>query len=227
VVNGPPPDALRDVLRGLPVLVGCAPVFDPAEVPEDPVALFTDWLRYAVRVELPEPHAMTVSTVDARGRPSGRVLILKDVDADGWHFAVSSASRKGRELARNPVAALTFYWPQLSRQVRIGGQVQQDPAPVAVTDFLARPTGSQEMALTRRQSEPYSDPAELDRALDEALDKARRELAATPGVVPQEWTSYAVRADEVEFWQADPGRRHRRVRYERDVDGWSHTWLWP
>ena len=68
-MNSPPPDALRDVLRGLPVLVGSAPVLDSAEVPEDPVALFTDWLRYAVRVGLPEPHAMTLSTVDARGRP--------------------------------------------------------------------------------------------------------------------------------------------------------------
>ncbi|HEU0190913.1 MAG TPA: pyridoxal 5'-phosphate synthase [Mycobacterium sp.] len=216
--------SLREVLRGLPVLTGTAPVFDPARAPAEPVELFTQWLLHAIDTGVTEPHAMTVSTVDARSCPSARVLIVKDVTVDaGWHFAVSSASAKGRELARNPAAALTFYWPALARQVRVCGVAQADPPEVAAADFLARPEGSRAMALTRRQSEPYCDPAELD----EALDKAHLELAAEPSLVPDEWVSYAVMAQTVEFWQADRERRHRRLCYERGGDGWSRTLLWP
>jgi pyridoxamine 5'-phosphate oxidase len=168
---------------------------------------------------------MTVSTVSgaAGSRPSARVLILKDLDSAGWHFAVSSLSRKGAELARNPAVALTFYWPALGRQVRVEGIAEADPAPVAAEDFLARSEGARTMALTGRQSEPYCDPAEIG----EALAKARLELERSPGLVPADWVSYAVWADTVEFWQSDPDRRHRRLRYERDGAGWSTTPLWP
>ncbi|OHU92539.1 pyridoxine/pyridoxamine 5'-phosphate oxidase [Mycobacterium talmoniae] len=214
---------LRGVLRGLPVLTGRAPQFDPARAPADPVALFTDWLLHAIEAGVAEPHAMTVSTADAAGRPSGRVLILKDVDDGGWHFAVNAVSQKGRELAGNPAAALTFYWPALGRQVRVSGVVSADPPAVTAADFLARPVGSRAMALTRRQSAPYTDPAELDAA----LDKAHLELARTPSLVPDEWVSYAVAADAVEFWQADPQRRHQRLRYERARAGWSRILVWP
>ncbi len=220
-----PPGGLRALLRGLPVLTGCAPEFDPQRAPADPVELFTRWLLHAVDSDVAEPHAMTVSTVStaAGSRPSARVLILKDVDAEGWHFAVSSASRKGAELARNPAVALTFYWPALGRQVRVEGIAQADPPQLAAEDFLARSQGARAMALTGRQSEPYCDPAEIS----EALAKARLELERSPALVPDEWVSYAVRADRVEFWQADAARRHRRLRYERDGAGWSSTLLWP
>lgn len=215
--------SLRDVLRGLPVLTGAAPDFDPRRAPADPVTLFTEWLLHAVDVGIAEPHAMTVSTVDAELRPSARVLICKDVDEAGWHFAVSSVSQKGRELAANPAVALTFYWPALGRQVRVRGLAQPDPPQLTAADFLHRPQSSRAMALTRRQSQPYCDPAELD----VALDKAQLELARAPTLVPDEWVSYAVRADTVEFWQADAARRHLRLQYERDEDGWSSTLLWP
>jgi len=165
---------------------------------------------------------MTLSTVSGP-RPSARVLILKDVDAAGWHFGVSSASRKGAELARNPAVALTFYWPALGRQVRIDGVALPDPPQATAEDFLARSQGARAMVLTGRQSEPYSDPAEIS----EALAKAHLELDRSPTLVPAEWVSYAVRADAVEFWQADPDRRHRRLRYEREGTGWSTTLLWP
>lgn len=208
-------------------MVGSAPEFDPAQAPDDPVELFTRWLLHAVDSGVTEPHAMTLSTVSAASgagpRPSARVLILKDVDAAGWHFGVSSASRKGAELDRNPAVALTFYWPALGRQVRVEGVALPDPPQVTADDFLARSDGARAMVLTGRQSEPYSDPAEID----EALDKARLDLDRSPTLVPLEWLSYAVRADTVEFWQADPGRRHRRLRYERDATDWTQTLLWP
>jgi pyridoxamine 5'-phosphate oxidase len=216
-------DGLRAVLRQLPVLAGTAPPFAPASAPDGPVELFTEWFDQAVAAGVAEPHAMTVSTVDEHGRPSARVLILKAVDAAGWHFAVSTVSRKGRDLDVNPVAALTFYWTQLGRQIRVAGSVQQDPRSVAEADFLARSAGSREMALTRRQSQPYSDPAELDTALQDAA----AELTAAPDTVPDEWVSYAVRAETVEFWQSDRARKHVRLLYTRNHDGWVQTRLWP
>lgn len=210
-------------MRGLPVLVCAAPEFDPARAPGDPIELFTEWLLHAVDSGVTEPHAMTVSTVDAQHRPSARVLILKDVDVDGWHFAVSAISRKGAELARNPAVALTFYWPAVGRQVRVEGTARADPPEVTAEDFLARSEGARAMALTGRQSQPYDDPAEVT----EALAKARLDLDRSPGLVPAEWVSYAVRAERVEFWQSDPARRHQRLCYERDEAGWSATLLWP
>ncbi|MFI7001797.1 pyridoxal 5'-phosphate synthase [Nocardia sp. NPDC050175] len=216
-------DGLRSELRKLSVLKGTAPEFDPSAAPESPMELFGEWFMLAVRSGVREPHAMTLSTVGADGRPSARVLILKDVDSAGWHFAISTLSRKGCDLAARPFAALTFYWPELVRQVRVSGPVVADPPAVAAADFLARPEGSKQMALTRRQSQPFDRPEELD----EALEHARQELNSTPDLVPDEWCSYAVRPDEVEFWQGDPQRRHQRLRYTATGNSWLRTRLWP
>ncbi|WP_243654694.1 pyridoxine/pyridoxamine 5'-phosphate oxidase [Nocardia alba] len=216
-------EGLREVLRGISVLKGQAPEFDLDNAPGNPVELFSTWFRYAVDVGVVEPHAMTLSTVAADGRPSARVLILKDVDATGWHFAINAGSRKGLELAANPVAALTFYWPQVVRQVRISGPVVADSPQVAAADFLARPIGSRQIALTGRQSQIFH----ADSELEDALEKARVELEASPDSVPTGWTSYAVQPDEVEFWQGDPARLHKRLRYERIDGGWGRNRLWP
>lgn len=218
-----PAGGMRSMLRGLPVLNGAAPPFDPSAVPDNPVELFVDWLLLAIRSNVTEPHAMTLSTVDSDGWPSARVLILKDVDASGWHFGVNACSQKGQHLAARPLAALTFYWPELVRQVRVSGPVVADPAEVTAVDFLARPNGSKAMALTRRQSRSFLDPAELDVALDQAL----AELDSAPNGVPDEWVSYAVRPDRVEFWQGDPDRRHQRIRYDAVDRSWTRTRLWP
>ncbi|HEX7827285.1 MAG TPA: pyridoxal 5'-phosphate synthase [Mycobacterium sp.] len=214
---------MRAVLRSLPVLTGDAPAFDPHQSPDDPVAIFVEWFGAAVSAGVSEPHAMTLSTVDAAGTPDARVLILKDVDAAGWHFAVSATSKKGADLAANPAAALTFYWPQLVRQVRVRGAVVADPETVASADFLARSAGARAMVLVRKQSEPFSDGDDLDRA----LAGPRAELDANPGLVPKDWVSYAVAPERVEFWQGDPERRHQRLLYSRSDTGWTKSLLWP
>lgn len=223
-------DGARGVLRGLPVLTAKPPPFIPDQAPDDPVELFLAWLDEAIRVGVAEPHAMTVSTIGPTGCPDARVQILKAVDQAGWHFAASSVSQKGRDLAARPVAALTFYWPAQLRQVRINGPVLNDGPRAAAEDFLARPRGSRLMALTRRQSHPFTDPAEVD----DAVDKASHELDGAPDLVPEEWVSYAVAARQVEFWQGDPQRRHQRLRYETTTTDhtqvtrrWSRTLLWP
>ncbi|MGW4802873.1 pyridoxine/pyridoxamine 5'-phosphate oxidase [Kitasatospora sp. NPDC004272] len=214
---------IRQYLRGLAVFAGELPEFDPDAAPERPETLFVDWLVEAVDAGVREPHAMTLSTVGADGTPSARVLLLKNVDRHGWQFAAGAASPKGRDLAANPVAALSFYWPQQARQIRITGTVAPEPAERSAADFLARSPGARAEALAGRQSSPLQDVRELERATELALERIERE----PGLVVPEWTLYTVRAERVEFWQADKQRRHTRLRYEREGEDWTRGRLWP
>ncbi|MEU4639103.1 pyridoxal 5'-phosphate synthase [Micromonospora sp. NPDC023814] len=214
---------MRTLLRGLPVLAHDMPSFDPAAAPADPSALFVEWMAGAINAGVDEPHAMTVSTVDADGMPDARVLILKDLDEDGWHFATSSASAKGLQLAANPRTALSFHWRELGRQVRVRGMATvADPA-VSRADFLARPQGSRVASLAGRQSDLLTEPAELDRE----LDRVRERLAAAPDLVAGTHTVYTVAPHSVEFWQADAERRHVRLRYRRAGGEWERELLWP
>src|SRR5690349_3775052 len=215
---------LRDLLRSQRVFPAGMPVFDPYAVPGDPVTLFLRWLEAAIRDAVLAPQAMTVATADDRGRPSSRVLICKDVDGEGrWYFASGAASGKGRDLAVNPHAALSFWWPGQGRQIRIRGAVVPAGAQASAADFLARPPASRAEALAGRQSEPLGDLAELDRA----VEQAQARVSADPGLVAPDWTLYALTADEVEFWQGDQDRRHVRLRYRRAGSGWVRQLLWP
>lgn len=214
---------LRELLRGLDVFSGDLPDFDIDALPADPRELFIDWLLDAVRAGVREPHAMTLSTVGADGDPSARVLIVKDVSPDGWHFAADAGSRKGRELAAHPAAALTFYWSLLARQVRVRGRVTESESGTSAADFLARSPGARAEALIGLQSTPLADLATRDAAVREAASRIERE----PGLVAAGWTLYTLRADSVEFWQGDRDRRHTRVDYTRTDDGWNRGLLWP
>lgn len=127
-------------MRALPDFPELLPDFDPASAPQDPAVLFRQWLDAAISAGVPQPHACSVATADAAGQPSSRMLILKDLDADGWHFATSRSSRKGRELAENPRAAMNFYWAQLGRQVRVSGTVVELSAQASTADWDARPS---------------------------------------------------------------------------------------
>ncbi|MFF3562759.1 pyridoxal 5'-phosphate synthase [Streptomyces sp. NPDC002574] len=213
----------RELLRSIEVFAGDLPGFDPAAAPEDPVALFTEWLLAAVRAGVREPHAMTLSTVDADGNPAARVLILKDVGERGWQFASDAGSAKGRDLAARPRAALTFYWPALARQVRVRGPVAPEGPERSAADFLARGPGARAEALLGRQSQPLADLAERDAAVRESSAR----LARTPGLVAPGWTLYALRPVSVEFWQGDKERRHTRLVYRAGDQGWTRQLLWP
>ena len=220
------PPSLRELLRSQRVFPDGMPEFDPDEVPDDPVTLFLRWLEAALKDAVPAPHAMTLATADDRGHPSSRVLICKDVDGAGrWYFASGAASDKGRDLAVNPHAALSFWWPGQGRQIRIRGAVVPTGAQASAADFLARPPASRAEALAGHQSEPLDDLAELDRA----FKQAQARVSADPGLVAPDWTLYALTADEVEFWQGDPDRRHVRLRYRRagSGSGWVRQLLWP
>jgi pyridoxamine 5'-phosphate oxidase len=132
-------DSLRRQLRALPDFPNNLPVFDPATAPADPIALFLDWLGAALAADLPSPHAFSLATSTADGAVSSRLMILKNVEAGNFHFASSRSSRKGRELAANPRAAMTFYWPAVGRQIRVVGTVELRSSEESVADWNDRP----------------------------------------------------------------------------------------
>ncbi|MEJ8632965.1 pyridoxal 5'-phosphate synthase [Streptomyces sp. NPDC006475] len=218
--------SVREWLRGLEVFAGPLPEFDPANAPGEPVELFLWWLAEAVEAGVPEPHAMTLSTVDALGEPNARMLILKNVDAvEGWQFAAHAESPKGRQLADRPSVALTFYWPGQGRQVRVRGAVAPESADRSAADYLARSDTARAEALLGCQSRHLSSLEERDLAVKESLARIERE----PGLVAESWTLYTLVPTEIEFWQADASRIHTRVRYERDEPDsiWQQHLLWP
>ncbi|MET3809851.1 pyridoxamine 5'-phosphate oxidase family protein [Arthrobacter sp. UYEF3] len=132
-------ESFRILLGSLPDFPDELPDFDPELAPADPVELFRQWFAEALAAGVPQPNACSVATADEIGRPSSRMLILKDIDDDGWHFATSRNSRKGRELGANPHAALNFFWQQQGRQVRVAGDVVALSAEASAADWDARP----------------------------------------------------------------------------------------
>jgi pyridoxamine 5'-phosphate oxidase len=216
-------EQIRERLRALRVFDGELPTFDPATAPEHPAELFWEWFLEAIDAGVREPHAMTLSTVNADGRPSSRVLILKGLADGRWQFASSADSRKGQELAVNPVAAASFYWSEQGRQIRLRGHVLDAGPEAGARDYLARPAASRAEALAGQQSAPLDDLGDLDRALAEA----RARIDADPDLVPAHWTLYHLIPDEVEFWQAHSERRHTRLQYRLHGGSWTRAALWP
>ncbi|GAB3486646.1 pyridoxal 5'-phosphate synthase [Amycolatopsis cihanbeyliensis] len=209
-------------MRGWPSFPDELPDFDPAGAPERPDALFLAWLADAGEHAL-APHATILSTVDFDGVPDARVVILKEVDAAGWQVATSALSPKGRQLAANPRVALTSFWPQRARQVRIRGTATPATDEISAADFRERSPASRVESLTGNQSEVLTDAAELARA----VRAAEHRVAAEPDAVPAGWTRYLITADTVEFWQGRHDRQHIRLRYTRQGTGWHTERLWP
>lgn len=214
---------MHELLRSLPVFAGDLAQFDPAAAPADPTELFNLWFAEAIEAGVSEPHAMTVATCDRDGLPDARVLILKDLDAQGFWFASSSTSVKGRQLAERPAAALTFYWSSVGRQVRVRGAVETASSERSTADFLARGLGARAIALAGADDGPLRSRAECVAA----AQAARGRLEHTPGLVSPTWTLYVVRPEQIEFWQADRDRLHTRLRFQRDGAAWTTSLLWP
>ncbi|MGW1049204.1 pyridoxine/pyridoxamine 5'-phosphate oxidase [Streptomyces sp. NPDC001118] len=217
---------LPELLRSLRVWDAGAttlPAFDPDTAPPTPLALFTSWFTDAVAAGQPEPHTMSLATVDEEGEPDVRIVMLHGADADGWSFATHATSRKGRALAAHPYAALAFYWPALGRQVRLRGPVTSAPSEESQADLHARSTGALAAALTGRQSAELSSLDELRQASETAWERARE----NPAEPSPTWTLYRLRPRTVEFFQGDPDRRHVRLEYRSTEFGWSRGLLWP
>ncbi|MSP79740.1 MAG: pyridoxamine 5'-phosphate oxidase [Rhodospirillales bacterium] len=191
--------------------------------PEDPIALFQSWFAEATRAEPSDANAVTLATVDAAGRPSARMVLLKDVDARGFVFYTNRESRKGLELLANPRAALCFFWKSLDRQVRVEGPVEPVADSEADGYFATRDRASQIGAWASSQSRPLESRFALERRIAEFTAKFH------VGTVPRPpfWSGFRLVPEAIEFWQERPFRLHDRTVYHRAGSAWSARKLYP
>jgi pyridoxamine 5'-phosphate oxidase len=196
---------------------------DEREVADDPIQQFTLWFEEALKAEVNEPNAMGVSTVDERGRPSSRIVLVKQFDARGFTWYTNYDSQKGQQLNGNPFAALLFFWSELERQVRIEGRVERTSAEESDKYFNSRPLKSRLSAIASHQSAPIASRA----ALEHNSEDVARQFGETPQR-PENWGGFRLVPERIEFWQGRRSRFHDRIVYTRQEDGsWARQRLQP
>lgn len=193
-----------------------------ADLAADPFTQFQHWFDEALRAEISTPNAMTLATTAADGSPSARIVLLKGIDHHGFVFYTNYQSRKGRELAANPRAALVFHWADLEREVRVEGMVEKVSATESDEYFASRPLPSRHAAIASPQSEVVASRALLEQKVAEAVDNHGGE----PGR-PAHWGGYRLKPVAVEFWQGRPSRLHDRLLYTLTGDRWTIRRLAP
>jgi pyridoxamine 5'-phosphate oxidase len=196
---------------------------DEADVAPNPIDQFRSWMQEAIDAGLTFPNAMTLATATREGVPSARIVLLKGIDARGFVFFTNYESRKGRELAENPRAALVFYWQELGRQVRVEGEVAALPTEESEDYFRSRPRGSRLAAWASRQSQVITSRGALEERFSD-LASAYQEQEIP---VPPFWGGFLVTPDVIEMWQGRRDRLHDRVRYRRDEGSWLRERLAP
>jgi pyridoxamine 5'-phosphate oxidase len=197
---------------------------DETTVPRDPIKLFRKWFDAALASGSRLPESMTLATATKDGRPSARVVLLKQIDEAGFVFYTNYRSAKARELEQNPQAALVFYWVGLDRQVRVEGRVERVSPAESDEYFKTRPRESQLGALASPQSEVIESREVLEASLRELEHRFRdREIER-----PAHWGGYRLKPERIEFWENRPGRLHDRIAYDLKTDSsWIITRLAP
>ena len=197
---------------------------DERLIDRDPIKQFQAWFNDAIEAKLPLPEAMTLATAAPDGRPSARMVLLKQVDHAGFVFFTNYRSAKARQLDANPYAALVFYWAQLDRQVRVEGSVTRTSAQESRDYFQTRPRESQIGAWASEQSEVISGRDVLERRAQELEGLyCDREIDC-----PEHWGGYRLEPERIEFWTSRVGRLHDRILYELQRDGsWTISRLAP
>lgn len=197
---------------------------DESQLTDDPFELFKTWLDDAIKSEIPDPNAMTVATVDAAGRPSQRIVLLKDLTEEGFVFYTNLGSRKAQELKQNPNIALHFPWHFIERQVRVCGVAEPLSRAKVAQYFFSRPKDSQLAAIASKQSQPISTKQALLTQFVQLKDK----FAQGDIPLPDFWGGYLVRPEQIEFWQGGEHRLHDRFEYTKQEDAkWTIQRLNP
>lgn len=194
-----------------------------ADLHDDPLEQFKDWFDTANAAQLLDATAMTLATADTAGRPSARVVLLKDYDQRGFVWFSDYRSQKGIELAENPQASVMFYWRELERQVRITGSVNRTSRDMSAEYFASRPDDSRFSAAASRQSSAV----ENREVLEGAVARLQAQYPDADMPTPELWGGFRLVPDEYEFWQGREGRLHDRFRYSVSGAGWEITRLQP
>jgi len=197
---------------------------DSTSVDKNPLHQFEKWFQEAVATEIPEPTAMNLSTITASGRPSSRIVLLKGIENNQFVFYTNYQSQKGVELESNPACALTFFWPELERQVRVEGVATRVSPDISDAYFKSRPRGSQVGAWSSPQSSIIKDRKILEdrvREIEKRFD-GKKELPR-----PNQWGGFGVEPFEIEFWQGRSNRLHDRIVYTKVDQEWKINRLAP
>ena len=196
---------------------------DEADVDNNPITQFKKWFDQAVDAQVFEPNAMTLATADKAGRPDARIVLLKGVDENGFRFFTNYLSAKGKELKRNPYAALVFFWSDLERQIRIEGTVEKLDKETSEEYFNTRPIASQIGAVASPQSQIIPNRTFLEEKFEELKTKSDGKSIAKPA----HWGGYIVKPTRIEFWQGRRSRLHDRINFELIKGNWIKTRLAP
>jgi pyridoxamine 5'-phosphate oxidase len=190
----------------------------------DPIKQFDKWFAAAVAAKIYDANAVALATATKDGKPSVRIVLLKDFDDRGFVFFTNYVSNKGRQLEQNPQAALAFYWMEVERQIRIEGSIEKTSHDESEHYFHSRPAGAQIGAWASPQSEPI----DARRVLNARLEEMKQRFATGEIPLPPHWGGYRLKPERMEFWQGRPDRLHDRFCYKRNADGsWAIDRLAP
>lgn len=196
---------------------------DEKDVNADPILQFEKWFKEAIEAKVNEPNAMTLATATKEGKPSARVILLRNFNEEGFVFYTNYTSRKGLEIMENPNAALLFFWPELERQVRIEGVLKKQTLEESDSYFNTRPRGSKLGAWTSAQSKVIAS----RKLLDEEYEKLSKKYPDEDVPRPSYWGGYILKPTHIEFWQGRPSRLHDRILFTLEKNNWKIERLAP